>query len=211
MPSTILAGLLALIPWLPAAADTLSVQVRDRVSGAPVPGAIVIVVSDAPIAQTLVTDEFGEAHTTVASTPRVSLAIRSPKHGMRCFTGQDISNGMLAVDLDPSARLQGVVRDAAARPISGAIVRLAYEEDRACRVHIPPPPIRADEHGQFVLRNVDASRRFTIAFEQEGYVPVVLEGAAVMGVAVRPAGQSIAGRDAAGDTRGGLNVTLRRP
>jgi hypothetical protein len=189
-----------------ASPETISLYVRDRVTGEPVAGATVIVVTDSPAARTLVTDAQGLARIDVSSNQPTSLSVHSPFHGAQCIAiDSPAEQPSVTAELQRSVTFHGVVTGAGRGRVPSATVTLSYAADPSCRVHIVDPPVRADRNGRYVLRNVNPGRRFKLTFSAEGHDQVALESAGVLDSVVLADVPNIRGLQ----TRSGeLNVAL---
>jgi hypothetical protein len=157
------------------AADTLTIHVRDRLTAAPVPDAVIVMTGRRPVVETVLTDAKGIAHIETSDRAGLALAVRSVRHGVRCVSADAADpDGVIAIDLEPTVRVRGRVSDARGKSIAGATVLVAYERDPACRFHLTPQPSRVQADGAYAVGHVDPSRPFSLVFEAPGFQRAVL-------------------------------------
>lgn len=149
-------------------AETLKVQVTDSRTGAPV-RATVIAVGTPPTLISRVTDRNGAALLELPSLDRVSVVVRTDTHGVKCFGPEATKSGNLIVTLEPALRVYGVVYSPEGMPASSVTVKVAYSGQDNCRVRPRERDEVTNERGEYVLRNVDVSRDFTIVLRHDVY------------------------------------------
>jgi len=165
-----LASSLILLLGTLSAAETLRVEVNDNLTGDPVL-ASVTVVGEEPQVLSARTDENGVAVLKVPSLENVSVTLRTDTHGEKCFGPELTKSGSLKVRLEPSFRIHGVVTDSDGNPLARSTVKIVFsEEDRDCRIKFSRPDEVSNERGEYVLRNVDADRKFTVVFRHDYYL-----------------------------------------
>lgn len=147
----------------------LQIQVRDKKTHAPV-AASVVAVGTTPKVFTARTDQNGVAILRLPSLEHVSVNVRTDTHGEQCFGPGRTMSGKLKVELDPSVRVHGIVRDEEGYPLQSVQVKISYAREVGCRIEIKQPDVLTNEQGVYVLRNLDLSRRFRIGFLHDTYV-----------------------------------------
>jgi len=143
--------------------ETLYVEVKDALTGAPVQ-ASVTVVGQIPFIATGLTDQRGLVLLEVPSFDPLAIAIRAVGYGTRCYGQQEVQEDRIDAILQPALRIHGTVEDSSGKPLPGATVAVEYIEPYNCRIRFDPTPQvqSANDRGEYVLRDVDLGREFRI-------------------------------------------------
>jgi hypothetical protein len=149
-------------------ADTLRVQVVDAKTGAPL-RATVNAIGKLPRLESALTNDQGVAVLDLPSLQHVFAIVKTSTHGDRCLGEEETKDANLVIRMEPSLRVFGVVRDPDGNPLAQATVKVIYREDPKCRIGFSRPEEVTGTGGEYVLRNVDVSRDFTIVIRHDQY------------------------------------------
>ncbi len=203
-------------------------RVVDAATRAPFEGALLALDEPGDAApRSVMTTERGEVLFTGVPAGPVSLLGFADRYINEVEGPRPVKAGATAeitLALSQAASLEGTVRDAAGRPVSGARVSLTTGPPRPLPIPIPVnipfgEPSLTDENGRFTLSGLPARRPFRLAVEQPGFMPWeatdirLRPGEKRTGVdAWLDAGLMVTGRvvDKEGRAIGGASVTATR-